>query len=124
MRSVPRNIHRKGEHLSRCDECGVVYLRSALKRGRDNLLRCPEDSQGRDAMTLAELTAARAAAISQRLGSQSPADGAVPDVDSDGQPFSQSSYTGPVSRRTDEDIYNGEVPTYANPGTRVNLPGF
>lgn len=110
-RSVPRNIDRKGEHLSRCDVCGTPWLRSALRRGRDNLLRCPDDIAGRDEVTLAELTASRAAALSQRLGMRSPADGAVPDVDSNGGPSSSSSYTGPVSRRTAEDVYNGDVPT-------------
>ncbi len=62
-RSVPRNIDRKGEHLSRCDVCSVPYLRSALRRGRDGLLRCENDQPGRDELTLAELTANRAAAL-------------------------------------------------------------
>jgi hypothetical protein len=112
MRSVPRNVDRKGEFLSRCDCCGVPYLRSALRRGRDGLLRCDNDRPGRDELTLAELTAARAAALSQKLGQQSLADGAVPDVDSTGQPSSSSSYTGPVSRRTIEEVYfDSGVPT-------------
>lgn len=110
-RSVPRNIDRKGEHLSQCDVCGVMWLRSALRRGRDGLLRCENDLPGRDALTLAELTAARAAALSQRLGSQSPADGARADTDSDGNPNSASSYTGPVRRLTIEDAYDSDVPT-------------
>ena len=111
MRSVPRTIDRKGEHLSRCDVCGVPYLRSALRRGRDNLLRCPEDHPGRDAVALAEITAARASAISQRLGQQSLADGAFPHTDSAGNAAS-GGYTGPVSRRTAEDVYfDSGVPT-------------
>ena len=110
-RSVPRNIDRKGEHLSRCDVCGVMWLRSALRRGRDGLLRCENDRPGRDELTLAELTASRAAALSQQLGMQSPADGAFPDVDSNGNPSSSSSYTGPVKRTTIEDAYDGNVPT-------------
>jgi hypothetical protein len=110
-RSVPRNIDRKGEHLSRCDVCGVPYLRSALRRGRDGLLRCENDLPGRDELTLAELTSNRAAALSQRIGMTAPADGAVPDVDSDGRPSSSSSYTGTTRRRTAEDVYNGDVPT-------------
>jgi len=80
MRSVPHNIDRKGEHLSRCDVCGVMYLRSALSRGRDGLLRCDNDRPGRDAITLSELTAKRAAALASKLGLQRPADGAYPDV--------------------------------------------
>ena len=111
MRSVPRNIDRKGEHLSRCDVCSVPYLRSALQRGRDGLLRCANDRPGRDELTLAELTASRAATLSQRLGMQSIADGAVPDTDSQGRPNSASSYTGPTRRFTAEDVYNGDVPT-------------
>lgn len=110
-RSVPRNIDRKGEHLSRCDVCGVPYLRSALRRGRDGLLRCENDQPGRDELTLAELTANRAAALSQRVGMTAPADGAVPDVDSSGQPSSPSSYTGTARRFTADEVYNGDVPT-------------
>ena len=124
MRSVPRNIDRKGEHLSRCDVCSVMYLRSALRRGRDGLLRCENDRPGRDELTLAELTASRAASLSSRLGARLPADGAVPDTDSSGQPNSSSSYARSARRTTAEDIYNDEVPTYLSPGTRVNLPGF
>jgi len=109
--SVPRNIYRKGEHLSRCDVCGVPWLRSALRRGRDGLLRCENDRPGRDELTLAELTAARAASLSRRSGLQLPGDGACPDTDSDGNPNSASSYTGPTRRLTAEDVYNGDVPT-------------
>lgn len=110
-RSVPRNIDRKGEHLSRCDVCGTPFLRSALRRGRDGLLRCGDDLPGRDEVTLAELTAQRAAALAQAVAGVTPADGAVPDVDSNGQPSSSSSYTGPTRRLTAEDVYNGNVPT-------------
>lgn len=124
MRSVPRNIDRRGQVLSACGVCGTPWLRSALRRGRDGLLRCEQDWSGRDEMTLAELTAARAAALSQRLGQQSLADGAFPDVDSTGQPSSSSSYTGPVSRRTVADVYNGDIPTYADSGTLLGKQGF
>lgn len=109
-RSVPRNIDRKGEHLSQCDVCGVMWLRSALRRGRDGLLRCENDRPGRDELTLSELTAQRASALSRKLGMQSPADGARPDTDSTGRPSSSSSYTGPTRRYTAEDVYNGEPP--------------
>lgn len=111
MRSVPRNVDRKGEHLSKCDVCGVPYLRSALRRGRDGLLRCESDQPGRDELTLAELTANRAAALSQRVGMTAPADGAAPDVDSFGRPSSSSSYTGVVRRFTAEDVYGDTPPT-------------
>ena len=111
MRSVPRNIDRKGEHLSRCDVCGVMWLRSALRRGRDGLLRCENDRDGRDELTLAELTAGRASALAQRTGTGLPTDGAVPDTDSQGRPSSSSSYTGPIRRFTAEDVYNDDVPT-------------
>lgn len=110
-RSVPRSIDRKGEHLSRCDVCGVVWLRSALRRGRDGLLRCENDWAGRDALTLSELTAERAAALASRQSLLTPPDGAAPDTDSLGRPNSGSSYTGPTRRRTAEDVYNGDVPT-------------
>jgi hypothetical protein len=124
MRSVPRNIDRKGEHLSRCDACGVMYLRSALRRGRDGQLRCENDRPGRNELELAELTASRAAALSQRLGMRLPADGAAPDTDSNGLPNSSSSYTGPTRRYTVDDVYASGVPTYSSPGTRVDKDGF
>lgn len=123
-RSVPRNIDRKGEHLSRCDVCGVMWLRSQLRRGRDSLLRCENDWAGRDAITLSELTANRAAAIARQLGTRQPADGAAPDTDSNGDNSSASSYTGETTRLVADDVYEGGAPTYANPGTRVGLPGF
>jgi len=124
MRSVPRNIDRKGEYLSRCDVCGSMFLRSALQRGRDGLLRCEGDRDGRDELTLAELTASRASSLSLRLGTRPIADGAAPDTDSDGNPNSSSSYARAARRTTAEDVYDDAVPTYANPGTRNNLPGF
>ena len=111
MRSVPRNIDRKGEHLSRCDYCGVMWLRSSLRRGRNGLLRCPNDSAGRDELELAEATARRAEAIAANTGRGLPADGAVGDVDSQGNNSSSSQYTGPVRRFTADDVYNGDVPT-------------
>lgn len=124
MRSVPRNIDHRGDVLSKCDVCASMFLRSTLRRGRDGLLRCEDDRPGRNELELAELTAARAAALSQRLGRQTLVDGAVPDTDSTGQVSSSSSYTGPVSRRTVSDVYNGDVPTYADPGTKNNFQGF
>lgn len=124
MRSVPRNISRKGEHLSQCAVCGVMWLRSSLRKGRDGLLRCQNDWAGRDELTLSELTASRAAALAQRLGTQSVADGAKPDVDSDGNPSSSSSYLGTHRRRTVEEVYANGVPTYTDPGTLVGLEGF
>ena len=124
MRTIPRNLDRKGEVLSRCDVCGASYLRSALRRGRDGLLRCSYDRPGRDELTLAELTAARASALSRRLGLQSLADGAAPDTDSNGTPNSSSSYTGPTRRTTVDDVYASGVPTYDDPGTRVDKEGF
>jgi hypothetical protein len=122
--SVPRNITHRGDYLSRCDDCGAVWLRSSLRRGRDGLLRCENDRPGRNALELAELTAARASALSAALGRQLPNDGAVPDVDSTGQVSSSSSYPGTSRRRTVEQVYAEGVPTYANPGTKNNLPGF
>jgi hypothetical protein len=123
-RSIPRNIDRKGEHLSRCDVCGVMWLRSALKRGNDGLLRCQNDWDGRNALTLSQLVADRAAAIAMRIESRPPADGAVPDTDSNGDNSSASSYEGTVSRYTVSEVYAGDVPTYADPNTKVGLPGF
>ena len=125
MRSVPRNIYHKGEHLSQCDVCGVMWLRSALRRGIDGLLRCENDRPGRNAVELAEATRAQAARVAALTGSGLPADGAKPDVDSNGVPSSSSSYTGPVQRTTVEDVYyDSGVPTYDEPGTTLDLDGF
>jgi len=89
-----------------------MWLRSALVRGIDGLLRCEQDRSGRDELTLAELTATRAVSLSLQLGSLVPADGAFPHTDSDGNPVSQSDYTGPTSRRTIDDVYfDSGVPT-------------
>jgi len=123
-RTVPRRVDRKGEHLSACDVCGAAWLRSSLKRGRDGLLRCPQDIAGRDEVTLAELTASRAAAISRRLGAQTPADGARGITDSNGNAVSEGTYTGPTKRTTLADVYASGVPTYTNPRTRTDLDGF
>jgi len=122
--SVPRNIYHRGDYLSRCDCCGTMWLRSALRRGRDGLLRCEQDRPGRSELELAMLTAARASALASRAGLRTPSDGAVPDVDSTGQVSSSSSYTGTTRRRTVEEVYNGAVPTYDNPGTLVDKDGF
>lgn len=111
MRSVPRNITRKGEHLSRCDVCSTPYLRSALSRREDGLLVCVNDRAGRCELTLARLTAERAKAIAAQTGNGLPADGAYPDTDSEGRPNSQSDYTGPTRRYTADDVYNGDPPT-------------
>lgn len=123
--SVPRHIDRKGEHLSQCDVCGTMYLRSALRRGRDGLLRCEFDRPGRDAVTLAELTARRAAALAASAAARLPADGARPDTDSAGNPSSQSDYTGAIKRLTLDQAYDGgAVATYTDPHTRLGKPGF
>lgn len=45
-------------------------------------------------------------------------------MDSDGNNSSASQYTGTTSRRTAEEVYNNGVPTYDDPGTRNNYPGF
>jgi len=111
MRTIPRSIDRKGEHLSRCDVCGCMWLRSSLMRGQDGLLRCPQDKDGRDEVTLAALTASRAADLSRRFGASTAADGAYPHTNADGTPVTDGGYTGPVSRRTAEDVYQDGVPT-------------
>jgi hypothetical protein len=123
-RTVPANINHRGDYLSMCADCGAMWLRSALRRGRDGLLRCENDRPGRNALELAELTAARASALSAALGRQTSNDGAVPDVDSTGQVSSSSSYPGTSRRRTVEEVYAEGVPTYADPGTKNNFPGF
>ncbi len=52
------------------------------------------------------------------------ADGAKPDVDSNGVPSSSSSYPGVTRRRTVEEVYANGVPTYADSGTLVGKEGF
>lgn len=43
---------RRGDRQAQCDICKVVWYRSQLTRKADGLLYCPDDVDGRDAVTL------------------------------------------------------------------------
>ncbi len=53
----------KGDFSANCDICGVLWRRSELTRKADGLLYCPDDADGRDAVTLNDLNARAAEAI-------------------------------------------------------------
>lgn len=60
---MPRSLPRNWKHAPRydfetmCDICGCAWQRSKLVRKADGLLYCPDDRQGRDAVTLGRLNA-------------------------------------------------------------------
>ena len=60
-RSLPRNWRNapRGDFETLCSICGVAWQRSKLVRKADGLLYCPDDKDGRDAVTLSRLNAAR-----------------------------------------------------------------
>lgn len=61
MKTIPSKWSRawRGDYECTCDVCGVRWRRSQLKRKADGLLYCPDDMDGRDAVTLSELNASR-----------------------------------------------------------------
>ncbi len=112
-RTIP-SIPQRGDYLSRCDDCGIPYLRRDLVRGSDNKLRCPVDAPGRNELELARESAENVA-IHAASKDTTPADGAFPLLDTDGNP-SVNDYQGPISRRTMEDVYLDSPPlTFADP---------
>ena len=60
----------KGDFQCMCDYCGVQWRRSQLRRNRAGLLVCPDEGNGRDAVTLSEQNAAGAQEYASRLGRQ------------------------------------------------------
>lgn len=64
MRTISRHLPRNrpyGDYEVRCDLCGVTWYRSQMRKDRAGRLRCPDDREGRDPVTLSELNAAAAA---------------------------------------------------------------
>jgi hypothetical protein len=113
-RTIPRTP-RKGDYLSRCDDCGLPYLRRDLRRGSDGKLRCPVDAPGRNEMELARISAEDAARAAMTRDT-TPADGAYPLEGADGRP-SVNDYHGPIRRMTADEVYNGDEPTTFDQGT-------
>ena len=107
MRTIP-NIPQRGDYLSKCQVCEVPYLRSALVRCSDNLLRCPTDARGRNELELARESAMDAAMAAMGKDT-TPADGAFPHLNVDGS-VSTSDYQGPIRRTTMEDVYLDNPP--------------
>lgn len=59
MRTVSRRLpqdQQRGGSVASCDLCGVLWYRSKLTRGRDGLLRCPDDAE-QDPVALTEANA-------------------------------------------------------------------
>lgn len=52
----------RGDYQAACDYCNVMWRRSQLRRDGAGLLVCPDEGDGRDAVTLSELNAAGAQA--------------------------------------------------------------
>lgn len=52
---------QRGDFQSICDYCGVVWLRSQLRRDGSGNLACPDEGRGRDSTTLSRLNAEHAA---------------------------------------------------------------
>lgn len=112
-RTIP-SIPQKGDYLSRCDDCGLPYYRRDLVRGSDNKLRCPVDAPGRNELELAQ-ESAEDVIIHAASKDTTPADGAFPLLDVNGNP-SVCDYTGPIRRTTAAEVYNGDEPTtFADP---------
>lgn len=66
MRTIPRNIALplpRGERRVTCDYCGAKWMRSDCIRDASGFLACPDDQEGRDAVTLDRLNAASASSI-------------------------------------------------------------
>ncbi len=56
----------RGDYPAYCDYCGVKWRRSLLKRDAAGLFRCPDEGNGRDAVTLAQLEAGHSQAKATR----------------------------------------------------------
>jgi hypothetical protein len=58
--TIPRRLpesHPRGDHRARCAYCGVVWMRSKLRLDGAGNLVCPDEGEGRDAVTLSRLNA-------------------------------------------------------------------
>lgn len=108
MANTIPNRPQKGDFLSRCDDCGLPYLRRDLVRGSDGKLRCPVDAPGRNELELARESAENVAAYAASLD-KTPGDGAAPLLDTDGNP-SINEYQGPIYRKTEADVYLDNLP--------------
>lgn len=62
-----------GDYPCFCDYCGVKWRRSQLRRDGSGKLYCPDEGDGRDAVTLSKLNAA--AALAGRRIPSGPKDG-------------------------------------------------
>lgn len=93
-RSLPRNWRNapRGDYETTCSICGAAWQRSKLVRKADGLLYCPDDRNGRDAVTLARLNASRI----PRLGH----------VPHDGGGYDSRSYTAIAAVRVFDDSFD------------------
>lgn len=66
MRTVGRRIKNGQRSVALCDYCGARFDRRDLVRDASGLLRCPQEGDGRDAVTLNEANVAAAEAWADR----------------------------------------------------------
>lgn len=55
-RHKPRSLP-KGDYECLCDYCGTVFYRSKLRRDGSGKLFCPDEGEGKDAVTLSQESA-------------------------------------------------------------------
>lgn len=70
MRTIRRKLsrgHSPNDTQRMCAYCGVVWYKSRLKMDRSGNLYCPDEGNGRDAVTLSEGNAAAAATYRPRI---------------------------------------------------------
>ena len=68
---MPRRLpecHPRGDYRARCAYCGVHWYRSEMWVDGSGNLVCPDEGDGRDAVTLSKLNAEAAAAHAGRAG--------------------------------------------------------
>lgn len=66
MRTSGRRIKKGERSRALCDHCGARWDRRELVRDASGLLRCPQEGDGRDAVTLTEANVAAAEAWADR----------------------------------------------------------
>lgn len=60
----------KGDYADYCSYCGSKFFRSELVRERTGKLRCPDEGEGLDEASLAELEIANTRAVTERMRSK------------------------------------------------------
>lgn len=66
MRTIGRRVKKGQRSVALCDYCGARFDRRDLVRDASGLLRCRQEGDGRDAVTLTEANVAAAEAWADR----------------------------------------------------------